>query len=298
MTIRNDVDHESAWYRYWQPGRSHSGGGCLPARWAPIDAVQRAAWAGFAEDLPREASVLDLATGDGRVLAMLKDARSDIEATGVDFAPQLPPPPPGTTSRGGIRMEELPFEENSFDAVTSQFGFEYGDVETIANETARVLRPGGAAGLIVHRGDGPILAHNAARAEQIDFVLSGELPSREHLGPDHLADTMSAAGRRVREAVDAYGKEGVAWEIAEALRRSVLLVQRAGADEAWLAIGTILDEARGERDRIASLSAACGVADDRDRLDAAFGSAGLQVVSRTSLEADGDAFADMIRLRA
>lgn len=60
-------------------------------------------------------------------------------------------------------MESLPFRDGEFAAVISQLGFEYGEVAKVAAEAARVLAPAGKVGLMVHRGDGPILEHSLAR---------------------------------------------------------------------------------------------------------------------------------------
>ena len=293
-----NTDHAAAWHRFWN-GQPRGGGasGCLPARWAPIDAAQAKAWAQFAEQLPTGARVLDLATGDGRVLAMLRRGRPDIEGVGVDFAPRLPAPPPGVALHGGVRMEELPFGDDSFTAVTSQFGFEYGNVAATAVEIARVVRSDGLIGLLVHRGDGPILAHNLARSEQIDFALSGPVIEQADLSPDRYEATLRDCTDRVRAAVERFGEGGVAWEIAEAFRRSILIVPDLGPDQAGIALSRISEEASGERARIASLAAACVAADDREGLHAAFEAAHLELVSRTSVTAEEKAFADMLILR-
>ena len=289
-------DHEAAWHRFWAQGQPQAGGGCLPARWAPIERAQAAAWRTFAAALPSGANVLDLATGDGRVLTMLRADRADLVATGVDFAPRLPAPPPGVTLRGGVRMEQLPFEDASFDAVTSQFGFEYGDPAAIAMEIARVVKPAGILGLLVHRGDGPILAHNLARSEQIAFALDGPALTDADLTQDRFAQTLREAEGHVAAAIEAFGQASVAWEISEAFRRSVVLVQALDAEQAAIAVRRIREEATAERARIASLAAACRTADDQDGLDQAFTAAGLRLADRSPVVVEGAAIADLLTL--
>ena len=71
--------------------------------------------------------VLDLATGNGRVMAQLLEKRRDLKLLGIDRAAALPPPPRGSKIRAGTNMEDLPLPDGQFAAVTSQFGFEYGD---------------------------------------------------------------------------------------------------------------------------------------------------------------------------
>ena len=131
------------WGDFWsqtaQGERTVHGGGCLPQRWAAIENAQSSAWQGFIEDLPASTKVLDLATGDGCVLRWMHEARPDLELNGIDLAPELPTPPPQMQILAGVAMEEVPYEDNSFATVVSQFGFEYGDVTAIAAEILSLI---------------------------------------------------------------------------------------------------------------------------------------------------------------
>jgi len=97
--------------------------------------------------------VLDVATGSGN--AALAAARRGCEATGVDYVPAL-------LERGRLRAEvelldvdfrigdaeNLPFPDNSFDAVLSIFGVMFApDHAKAASELVRVCRPGGTIAL-------------------------------------------------------------------------------------------------------------------------------------------------------
>lgn len=274
----------AAWSDFWAAnagaGASGNGGGCLPQRWAAIEAAQRAAWHGFIADLPEGAAVLDLATGDGRVLGWMRADRADLALTGIDLAPTLPAPPEGTRTQGGVAMEQLPFGDRTFGAVVSQFGFEYGDVPAVAAEIARVLAPGGRVGLMVHRGDGPILEHNAARRAAIDWVLGEQQLGailRQALaapngGPEVAAQVAAAIGML---GARKFGEDSPGWEIPEALRRAVLMGAPAGPDAILATIAEIEARAANEIGRIASLERACAVADQREALAAAFAAQGL-----------------------
>lgn len=290
----------AAWSDFWAANAGAPQGGCLPQRWAAIEEAQAQAWRGFIADLPEGASVLDLATGDGRVLGWMRAARPDLALIGIDLAPALPPPPDGTQTRGGVAMESLPFGEGEFGAVVSQFGFEYGDVPAVAAEIARVLVPGGKVGLMVHRGDGPILEHNLARRSAIDWVLGEQQLGailRQALdapngGPQVAAQVAAAiclvGARR-------FGEDSPGWEIPEALRRAVLMGVEAGREAILATIAEIEARAANEVGRIASLERACGVADSRDALNDAFAAQGLALQGASDVcEPSGRALASFL----
>jgi SAM-dependent methyltransferase len=290
----------AAWSDFWAANAGSGEGGCLPQRWAAIEQAQRSAWRGFVAEVPEGASVLDLATGDGRVLGWMRAERADLALTGIDLAPALPAPPEGTTTRGGIAMESLPFGDGAFAAIVSQFGFEYGDVPKVAAEIARVLAPGGSVGLMVHRGDGPILEHNAARRAAIDWVL-GEQQLTAILtqaldapngGPQVAAQVAGAIGML---GARRFGEDSPGWEIPEALRRAVLLGAEAGRDSILATIAEIESRAANEIGRIASLERACATADQRDALAAAFAAHGLSLRATSDVcEPSGRALASFL----
>src|SRR3546814_5678640 len=53
----------------------------------------------------------------------------------------------------GVFAEALPFDDNSFDLVTSQYGIEYCDDVRTTPEVARVLAPDGRVALLLHHAD-------------------------------------------------------------------------------------------------------------------------------------------------
>lgn len=277
--------HDTAWSDFWaQNTRSVDGGGCLPAKYQGIDAAQRAAWRAFAKALPRKASTLDIASGDGRVMRWMLQQRPDIKPVGVDMAPKLPSPPKGTKLRGGIAMEALPFSNGKFDAVTSQFGFEYGDLEAAAGEIARVLKPDGSVSLITHRIDGPILAHNVGRRAQILWAIKEQDLIEVAKGNLKLrASGLQTVSTKIIQAPSAgaakFGAGSAAWEIAEAVRQTLTLGARDHPANVARLLETIRERARNEIGRINSLEAACGQTADEGAFTKAVAAGGLQQVS-------------------
>ena len=290
----------AAWGDFWAKNSARGQNGCLPERWAAIETAQQRAWSEFIKGLREGARVLDLATGDGRVLRWMRELRPDLELEGIDLAPQLPPAPEGTCTQGGVAMEQLPFGEGTFDAVVSQFGFEYGDVSKVAAEIARVLAAGGRVGLMVHRGDGPILEHNRTRQAAIDWVL-GEIKVADAVtralktpgaGPS-VAAQVAAAVAGLGDAK--FGSSSPAWEIPEALHRACVLGESEGVASVEATIAAITSQAANEIGRIESLARACATADDRAALLGAFETRGLKHTQTNEVaEPSGRTLADFL----
>ena len=296
------TDH--AWSEFWAQQGAHCSTGCLPARWQSVFATLERTWRNFTSHLSQGASVLDLATGDARVLHWIGTARPDAVLTGIDLAPSLPPPPPRVDLHPATAMEALPFEDASFDAVVSQFGVEYGDTPQVAEEIARVATADATVGLVIHRGDGAILSHNLARAKQIGWVIDevGLIDATKAAmiaEPPPWPEATAMVTGIVEQGRKMHGEQSAAWEIAEAVRRSLLMGAQAG--DTAQGVATLLDriaaQARNELARIASLEAACATADARDGFFGAFADAGLAVSETKELsDAAGRIFAEMVVL--
>jgi len=293
-------DDEKAWSEFWANNSRGDSNGCLPQRWAAIEQAQQAAWFSFIEGLGQGASVLDLATGDGRVLRWMHGRREDLVLEGIDLAPTLPPAPQGTRTQGGVAMEKLPFDDNSFDAVVSQFGFEYGDVGAVATEIARVLAPKGKVGLMVHRGDGPILEHNKKRQRELLWALKDKGTAKKVRtalsgGPAAIDGAAKYAAKIAQQGAKKFGQQSPAWEIPEAIRRSCLMGQRAGVGSIIETIGSIEAQAKNELGRIRSLAGACKTADARAKINASFEAHSLAPQGTQEVcEPSGRALADFI----
>ena len=293
---------ERAWGSFWQREASRGeGGGCLPTAYEAIDAAQREIWHEFASRLPKNAAVLDIATGDGRVMKHLLSDRRDLKPVGVDRAPSLPPAPRGASVKAGIAMENLPFPADKFAAVTSQFGFEYGAIDNAACEIARVLRSGGLVGLITHRKDGPVLAHNIARKAQIEWAIREQGVARKLVGM--RATGLPAKPVRLREiAADGarrFGQTSAAWEIPEAAAQTLELGSRDTPAGLMRMLNSIEAQARNELGRISSLKRACETTAATEKFEQALEGADLTPVEVLALRISENEppFADFRLLR-
>jgi len=104
--------------------------------------------------------VLDVATGSGN--AALAAARRGCEVVGLDYVPALLDRARRRAEAEGVDAEfiegdaeALPFDDGSFDVVSSVFGAMFApNQEQTASELARVTRPGGRIGLVAHTPEG------------------------------------------------------------------------------------------------------------------------------------------------
>lgn len=257
-------DSKAVWADFWGAGGAGPESGCLPRALARIDAVQRRTWSDLARPLAKKARVLDLATGDGAVLGKIRDARPDLELIGVDSSPTLPPSPRGMSLRANVPMEELPFGAATFDLVTSQFGFEYGDTARTAGQVARVLRQGARLAFIIHHRNGPIVAHNDARRGAITWAVaeSGLLERARALAAARARlriPTPATFRTAVAEARALHAGQPVAAEFAAAVLQTLELGQRSRPVETLEVLDVLERKGRNEIARIEALrAAACG----------------------------------------
>jgi ubiquinone/menaquinone biosynthesis C-methylase UbiE len=106
--------------------------------------------------------VLDVATGTGNVA--LRAAAAGAHVVGLDLTPELFATAWRRQDEWGVAVdwvegdaEDLPFDDESFDTVLSVFGVQFAPRhEIVAQELARVCRPGGRIGLVNWTPEGQI----------------------------------------------------------------------------------------------------------------------------------------------
>jgi demethylmenaquinone methyltransferase/2-methoxy-6-polyprenyl-1,4-benzoquinol methylase len=107
---------------------------------------------------PEPARVLDVATGTAAVAIELVQARPARTVVGVDQSPEMLAAGRERIGRAGLsdrielreaRAEDLPFDDEEFDAVTFTYLLRYvDDVPATLNELARVVRPGATVAML------------------------------------------------------------------------------------------------------------------------------------------------------
>jgi len=106
--------------------------------------------------------VLDVATGTGNIA--IRAAAAGAQVIGIDLTPELFPVARARSFAARVAIdwvegdaEDLPYEDDRFDRVTSAFGVQFAPRHAVAAaEMARVTRPGGRIGMVNWTPEGQI----------------------------------------------------------------------------------------------------------------------------------------------
>ena len=172
------------WRDYWKSDRPAS---CVPENEATAKEIAEY-WIGMFAELPDGSRVLDIATGNGIILAHAATAAGQggktFELTGVDLAEIEPRQflsdfPAGFENVrfvGGTAAESLPFGDAEFDVVVSQYGLEYAQLDKALAEAERVLAPGGRLVWLAHCEDSEVVQQNRDQSAQVEYLLASRGP--------------------------------------------------------------------------------------------------------------------------
>ncbi|WP_305805680.1 class I SAM-dependent methyltransferase [Stenotrophomonas sp. YIM B06876] len=208
-----DIDaharNRDSWSRYWAAQPAHSLPGSFDDGYAGSIA---AFWKDVSAELPPQAAVLDLATGNGPVPRLLMRLRPDLQIDAVDAADVAPQWASDGRSmprfHPRVRCEALPFPEATFDLISSQYGIEYAELSSSLAEVARVLRDGGTFAAVVHSRDSRIVT---VAAEELAHANALLLPGAALDAITALVPFMALAGKQdTQRALNANPCAGVA----------------------------------------------------------------------------------------
>lgn len=300
MTGTADRD-AAAWSRYWQADFGDS----VYSNGQPVNFEPE--WLGFFETLPPATRLIDLACGAGAVSRLARAHNTDWTITGVDYADHLPEIG-DVVIRPSINIAELPFEDASFDAAVSQFGFEYCDAPAAVVETARILAPGGKIGLLMHAAEGAVITDTHTILRRADALLAGtglaatmaamirleaETPAEDLAGnSDYLALARQAteAYANSRDQAVFLGSADAAVEGLQALDALWRKRRDLGTDAALTEIDGIRDTVEDYATRLRALIAAGRSTEQLQALTAQFAAAGVQLDPASAIMRDGRQF--------
>jgi len=176
MTTTEPSKNFSHWSDYWSTGALTS----LPQDFVfNYDGEVAEFWQRQFGELSPGAQVLDICTGNAPIALLAAEwsaaQTADLKITAIDAAQ----PDPAQIARrgpqvaalleiielkGNTEVESLPFDDQWFDLITSQYGLEYCNMEQAGPELARVLKPGGCLAVLAHAADTAIVETMAAES--------------------------------------------------------------------------------------------------------------------------------------
>ena len=159
-------------------------------------------------------TVLDVACGAGN--ATIPAAKTGAKTTGLDITPELLAAARRIAAEEGVEIEwiegdaeQLPFDEGSFDAVTSVFGCMFApDHKQAAAELARVLKPGGRMAVCAWTPEGRIGQFFIAMGKYMPPPPEGFQPPVLWGTEDHAREIFDGTGMNLefeRQTVDFVG---------------------------------------------------------------------------------------------
>lgn len=164
------------WDQFWADGFITTFGASLQNNY---QGVVRDFWEREFDRLSEEVSILDVATGNGAIAILLQTIamgkNKNVEVFAVDSAEinEISNCDDSSISEASRRVkfygrtpcENLPFKENSFDMVVSQYGFEYSDINKSSQEIYRVLKQGGKFSAIIHHAESSLIKRSVKELE-------------------------------------------------------------------------------------------------------------------------------------
>lgn len=177
----------SVWDNYWKRGELHS---CIAAsddkNQQEIDDFWRGIYGNFQDDTV----ILDIGTGNGLLPCLAVRHANDHdyvwEIHGVDLAdinpardvPDYRKILEQINFQARIAAEELPFDNEYCDLITSQYAIEYSDMARSVAEVSRVLKQGGVFCALLHSRHSLVVGQNNDNAREVGYLLDSDIFSR------------------------------------------------------------------------------------------------------------------------
>ncbi|AOE49052.1 class I SAM-dependent methyltransferase [Kangiella sediminilitoris] len=176
----NIKERKKNWSNYWKSNSIDSCSQGVKSTDSEIDTF----WKDTAKSLNKDSQVLDLCTGRGdvvdKMISAQESAGKDISHyTGVDLS-EIPSELAMSRFKShaqrvnlnyGTSVAALPYDDNKFDLVTSQFGIEYAVSKDSLIEIFRVLKNEGKLRLVIHHQNSILTKVAKEERSHIEYLI-------------------------------------------------------------------------------------------------------------------------------
>ena len=177
--MNNKTTEELAWSVYWSQDRLDSCVASEDSGRADLDQQTLVKiWMDFANRLPENCSVLDVATGNGTVPVALMSARDDLNITGIDQADIDPPKyvsnNPELASVSFLSNTDIlnwQGKKGAFCAICSQFGIEYAGLTKATEHLLPTLSDDGQIEFIVHHKESELVKSSMLKHKELEQLV-------------------------------------------------------------------------------------------------------------------------------
>jgi len=260
---QNSLQKAAAWSLYWQNGLLDS---CIATTQGDDQQILFKHWQGFAASLVRSSHVLDLATGNGTVPVTLLSHNPTLNITGVDYANIAPqcyvqnnPLLAQVKFVANTDICALPYTDESFDAITSQFGFEYADVLLASKEFLRVLKVRGKFQLIIHHHQSEVVQPAKIKVWELLLLTeqNGLLTQLTAFIEQKISlSQLEKFGQQFLKQYDRQLSEAIAGQIFQAINHILDLFEKsANAEQLSLLVSNLIMRVEAELSRLQQLIA-------------------------------------------
>ncbi|MBV34762.1 MAG: hypothetical protein CMP47_04810 [Rickettsiales bacterium] len=175
----NKKQRQTNWTKYWTENQIDSCSAGIKAQDSGISNF----WADTEKMLNETSRVLDLCTGKGDVIAQLIELQKNKKHglslyTGADIAAidqelvalRFEKVSKNVSMDYETDVTALPYSDEAFDIVTSQFGVEYAFETGVVKELCRVMKSTGKARLVLHHSDSILVKVAKEEMSHIDIL--------------------------------------------------------------------------------------------------------------------------------
>lgn len=167
------------WDKYWQEGHLTSFSEDYDTNY---DDDIASFWVGCFKELQAGSSILDLATGNLALPFLAYESGTELDVFAIDLSKidkdiiaaknsNLRSHLDKVNLSDETNIENLPYDDEQFDLITSNFGFEYSNLNLSIPEVSRVLKAGGDFVAAYHSDDSLIVSKNRNTISFIEHVL-------------------------------------------------------------------------------------------------------------------------------